>query len=77
MFLKMDPEMLVSRVRRSAKKRTRAIARELCPHCDQNLCMKTFKRHKSLFLRDDGTWIKNATDADNVEDEEAQGMIRI
>ena len=29
----------------------------MCPHCNQPLSTKTFKRHKKLFCKDDGTWI--------------------
>lgn len=61
--------MLVVRVKESAKKRPKVASREMCPHCDQDLEVKTFKKHKSLFLKEDGTWVKNNVQPadDNVE----------
>ena len=29
----------------------------VCPHCDQLLNIKTYKRHEKLYRKDDGSWI--------------------
>ena len=29
----------------------------VCPHCSQLLNVKTYKRHESLYRKDDGSWI--------------------
>lgn len=45
-----------------SRKRTRSSSsisltnRPFCPHCDQNLALKTFRKYKKLFLRNDGSW---------------------
>ena len=28
-----------------------------CPHCNKPLSQKTYRRHKKLFCKNDGTWI--------------------
>lgn len=68
-------KMLVSRVRGSARKRARDQDRELCPHCDQNLSVKTFKKHKTLFLKSDGTWIKSYSDMEAADSDIASKNI--
>lgn len=62
----------MSRVQQSSRKRPIVIPREVCPHCDQSLSIKTLKKHKTLFLKGDGTWIRSnvdqdCTDSDDVE----------
>ena len=66
--LSIAMESLASRVRQSSRKRPRD-GRELCPHCDQYLSIKTFKRHRTLFQKGDGTWIPAATTEINEEAE--------
>ena len=51
--------MLAARVKESARKQARAKRRGVCPHCDQHLEFKTLKKHKSLFRKSDGTWIRS------------------
>lgn len=64
--------MLASRVEQSSRKRPRdPPPRELCPHCDQNLNIKTFKKHKTLFCRSDGTWVKDDVQASDAVDTDA------
>lgn len=49
--------ILASRIAKSRKKPSRPPAsrnRHFCPHCGQNLKLKTFKKHERLFLRKDG-----------------------
>ncbi len=50
---------LASRVEESSKNRSRAnkLKRKHCEHCNQDLTTKTFKKHRNLYFRDDGTWI--------------------
>ena len=31
--------------------------RQICPHCDQSLCSKTFKKHRRLYRKEDGSWV--------------------
>lgn len=66
--------MLLSRVQQS--RRVRVIRREVCPHCGQNLSAKTLKRHRALFLKGDGTWIKSSVesnDSDDADDGDVEG----
>lgn len=59
--------MLVSRVQKSAIKQPRVTPREVCHHCDQNLNIKTLKKHRNLFRKSDGTWIKDSEEATSSE----------
>lgn len=59
----------------SLGKRARDQDRELCPHCDQNLSVKTFKKHKTLFLKSDGTWIKSYSDMEAADSDIASKNI--
>ena len=34
-------------------------SRQLCPHCDQDLSQKTFRKHRKLFCRSDGSWVRS------------------
>ena len=45
--------------RRKAKITLRAnsLRSQLCGHCNQNLSLKTFKKHKKLYYKSDGTWL--------------------
>lgn len=56
--LRMRSRMLAARVKESTRKQTRAKRRGMCPHCDQHLEVKTLRKHKSLFQKSDGTWIR-------------------
>lgn len=38
----------------------------ICPHCNQPLSAKTYKRHKKLFCKDDGTWITASSNHDQI-----------
>ena len=38
--------------------------RRMCPHCDQSLCLKTFKKHERLYRKDDGSWVTEADTQD-------------
>ena len=51
------------RVQDSNINRPRAIKRKHCEHCDQDLSVKTFKKHRSLYMRADGTWIREENTA--------------
>ena len=51
----------VSRKRR--KSQTSHRHRQICPHCNQSLTLKTYRKHQKLFLRSDSTWM-----SDNEED---------
>ncbi len=56
--------LLASRVAASRSKRKgSAQNRRVCPHCNQTLCYKTFKKHKRLYAKDDGSWISVKTDS--------------
>ena len=44
----------------------------ICPHCNQLLGEKTYKRHKKLFCKNDGTWIITSLD-----DKEFQGWLNL
>lgn len=71
-----DPKStLASRLQQSSsRKHHRVTSRFLCPHCDQDLTIKTLKRHKSLFLKSDGTWMKeNVRGADSDDAAAAAG----
>ena len=51
--------LVAARIAQS-KKRTRHLEnsiRQICPHCNQSLCSKTFKRHKRLYKKEDGSWM--------------------
>lgn len=54
--------LVASRIAQS-KKRARhsedGHQRQICPHCDQSLCSKTFKKHKRLYEKADGTWVSD------------------
>ena len=54
---------LANRVQDSNINRPRAIKRKHCEHCDQDLSVKTFKKHRSLYMRADGTWIREENTA--------------
>lgn len=58
--------VLASRIAYS-RKRSRAGTpknRQRCPHCEQDLTIKTFKRHQKLFKREDGNWMKEIDEED-------------
>lgn len=67
-------QLLASRVKQSSRKRSRSAPRELCPHCDQSLSLKTFKKHKALFCKSDGTWISGK---DTVESETSESESKL
>lgn len=46
--------------------------RSICPHCDQALSNKTFKKHKRLYSKNDGSWI-SVGPCDSVEQETSDG----
>lgn len=39
----------------------------VCPHCDQLLNVKTYKRHEKLYRKADGSWIIPLSELDNLE----------
>ena len=40
-------------------------ARQFCPHCNENLSLKTFKSHKRLYFNEDAMeWIKKVPKLD-------------
>ena len=39
--------------------------RQFCPHCDLNLALKTFRKHRKLFFRSDGSWVRTDKRKDN------------
>lgn len=51
-------DTIASRISGS-RKRPRMSAYKIhhCPHCDQTITLKTFKRHEKLYCRSDGTWM--------------------
>ncbi len=49
--------LLTPRLSMSSPKNQRTVRRE-CPHCKREVGLKTFKRHKKLYLKSDGSWIK-------------------
>ena len=54
----------------SARKRVKLSSkptgtRRLCPHCDQKLSAKTFKKHRRMNCKDDNTWIRVSLEAPN------------
>ncbi len=53
---------LASRIANSRKRKRVVIPknRQNCPHCNQLLTIKTFRRHQKLFKRKDGTWLKES-----------------
>ena len=63
--------MLAARIDESRKRPRLSTPknRKYCPHCSQNLTLKTFKKHKKLFLRSDGSWAQ----ASDTEDEHFGG----
>ena len=60
---------LAQRVENSTT-RVRVNERLFCDHCSQDLALKTFKKHKKLYLKDDGTWIKDSTSTEATESSE-------
>ena len=44
----------------AAKKKHRHRSNHYCGHCEQNLCIKVYKRHKKLYKRPDQSWISVA-----------------
>lgn len=45
--------------------------RQICPHCNQSLCSKTFKKHKRLYQKGDGSWVVTP-DSHSTETEESK-----
>lgn len=44
----------------------------LCPHCDQLLTAKTFRRHRNLYFNpEDGSWTKDTQEIDSDHSESA------
>ena len=61
----MEP-LLASRIANSRKRRKDTPKnRQNCPHCNQLLTMKTFRRHQTLFKKNDGTWMKDSEDEES------------
>ena len=61
---------LVSRVEESSSSTTRnsrpkAQKRKYCEHCSQDLTLKTYKKHRNLYFKDDGTWMKASSGTPN------------
>lgn len=58
--------LLASRVAKSRKRPRYSTPwnRHHCPHYNQSLTLKTFKRHQKLFCRSDGTWIADIEEDD-------------
>ena len=48
---------IATRVAESENSAKKAKFSRPCPHCNQILSEKTYKRHKKLFCKNDGTWI--------------------
>ena len=43
--------------------------RQLCPHCNQNLSMKTLKKNKRLYCTSDGSWVDTKSTQEMYESE--------
>ena len=71
--------LLVSRVLESSKsnpKNRRGARLELCPHCDRRVGLKTLKRHKKLYLKSDGSWLREwKKDRDVPTDDDTSGNL--
>ena len=63
------PSSLAERVEISARSMSRSAKRKrkYCEHCEQEVALKMFKRHKHLYCKDDGSWIKEQTEKDACE----------
>lgn len=62
---KLDFELVPSRLESSDKKmklssKSKLGQRLICPHCNQSLCAKTFKKHKRLYCNEDNTWTRSS-----------------
>ena len=58
-------EFVASRLESTKKKiklssKSKLGQRLVCPHCDQSLCAKTFKKHKRLYCNKDNTWTRSS-----------------
>ena len=67
-YHKRHPAKIASRILESemsaAKKQKLDVPEKLheCPHCDKILTTRTFKKHRQLYCRSDGTWITSNHD---------------
>ena len=51
--------------------------RKHCPHCDQQVTVKTFRRHKELYYRsNDGTWIAESSNTEDIESDPCTSRCR-
>ena len=49
--------------------------RQICPHCNQCLTMKTFLRHRKLYCTASEEWIVDTKEAkDDLDDKDNEGM---
>ena len=62
---------LASRLAQSSRQKSTTVAlranglkSQLCGHCNKNLSVKTFKKHKKLYSRPDETWTKPVDEAE-------------
>lgn len=67
------PSLLASRFLNSSKQKSpinRGMYQQLCQHCNKLLGEKALKRHKKLYLKKDGAWIKEYKSLSDNEDED-------
>ena len=53
-------KVAVAELAAKKKHRHRHRSNHYCGHCEQNLCIKVYKRHKKLYKRPDQSWISVA-----------------